>query len=107
GQRVFALPRAFPSTLAFSPDSRHLLTADKNGIARVFDVESGQEIVPALPHGGPILAGAAFSPSGAQVLTASDREIRLWDLTVGEPVASAVDKPADRITYSPDGKSLV
>jgi WD40 repeat protein/Flp pilus assembly protein TadD len=108
GQRILALrQRTLPTNTVFSPDGRHLLTTDQDGAAQVWDIESGKEVVPALWHTGPILAGAAFSPAGDRVLTASDREARIWDLTAGEPLATASDQSSERIKYSPDGKRFV
>jgi WD40 repeat protein/tetratricopeptide (TPR) repeat protein len=63
--------------------------------------------MPALSHSGAIVAGAAFSPEGARLLTACDREARVWDVTASEPLAIASDKPTERVTYSPDGKHFV
>jgi WD40 repeat protein/Flp pilus assembly protein TadD len=108
GQRLLTLRQAtLPSTTLFSPDGRHLLTAGQDGIAHVWDVESGDEAVPTLWHGGPIVAGATFSPDGSRVLAASGKEVRVWDLTAGEPLATASDKSSDRVVHSPDGKYFV
>src|SRR5262249_30556398 len=64
----------------FSPDGRHVLTASRDGTARVWETGKGDPVSPWLRHGSP-LTSAAFAPDGRRVLTASqDGSVRLWDL---------------------------
>ena len=66
---------------AFSPDGRRAVTANQDGTARIWDVESGKEIGPPLTHDGPVQA-ATFSPDGTFVVTAGpDAVARVWDLS--------------------------
>jgi WD40 repeat protein len=108
GQRILLLRQpAAVSALSFSPDGRHLLIAGQDGVARVWNTESGIEIVPPLLHGGAILADAGFGPGGDRILTADEQAVRLWDLTTGEKPLIPAERPAERVTYSPDGKQFV
>jgi WD40 repeat protein len=59
------------------------------GELRVWDAETGQEVLAASPHTATAY-GAAFTPDGAWFATAGwDKLIRVWDLRPGQPVAAA------------------
>lgn len=76
-----------------SPDGRKLVTASRNNFAgvdddaRVWDLESGEQIF-SLRHGGGVMS-ASFSRDGRQLVTASaDGGARIWDLTTGDLVVA-------------------
>lgn len=99
----------FSQGIAFSPDGRHLATAETSGTARVWDVDTGRSVAAAQRQSG-ILYAVAYSPDGQTVATAgADRTIHLWDATSGtERVAlSAAEGPIGSIAFSPDGTKLV
>ena len=56
--------RCSVEVVAFSPDGKFVLTASRDGIARLWDGATGQPSGPAVQQAGPIMA-AAFSPDGA------------------------------------------
>jgi WD40 repeat protein len=65
---------------AFSPDGRRVVTTSDN-TARIWDVESGEEIVALKGHRDTVRS-VAFSPDGTRLVTASDdRTVRIWDVT--------------------------
>ena len=56
-----------------------MLTASGDSTARIWDAESGQELVTLSGHTGDVYS-AVYSPDGALVLTASgDNTARIWD----------------------------
>jgi WD40 repeat protein/predicted Ser/Thr protein kinase len=68
--------------VAVSPDGAHVLTASRDGTARVFE-RGGAELA-ALPFGGTVW-GAEFSPDGRWILaTTSDRVAWLWPSPTGD-----------------------
>ena len=66
---------------AFSGDGKRLVTASRDNTARIWDVESGKEIVVLKGHTGPVTT-ASFSDDGKRVVTGSyDGTARIWDVT--------------------------
>ncbi len=107
------------TAVSFSADGTHLVTAARDGTARIWRTgEAGDAIV--LEHGGAVTA-ALFGPGGNRVLTAAaDGVARVWSAdSSGEPIAfrdyaegaSLVDvswSPAgDRIALSSWGTASV
>jgi WD40 repeat protein/DNA-binding XRE family transcriptional regulator len=97
------------STVAIFPDGMYVLTGGSDGIIRLWDVESGEEIRQFLGHTGPI-SGSIFSPDSKSILTSSaDKTARLWNLTTGKELHKFTGHD-DRLTgvvYAPDGKTIL
>ena len=70
----------------FSSDGQYLLTACRDGMARVWNWKDRQLVGPPMEHRDEVLA-AAFTPDGQWVVTASlDRTARAWDWPTGKPL---------------------
>ena len=68
---------------AFSRDGARVVTCGSDHVARVWDVRSGQSVLPPLPHNGTVTC-AMFSSDGRLLVTGSaDRTARVWDLASG------------------------
>jgi WD40 repeat protein len=94
---------------AFSPDGRRVVTASRDGTARVWDVATGEPVTPPLRHGGSVLK-AAFSPDSRRVVTAChDGTARVWDAHSGQSVGPALPHAAmvQDVSFSPDGRWIV
>src|SRR5262249_22715574 len=95
------------NVIAFSPDSRRLVSGGEDRIVRVWDVETGE--CQELPGHTETVYAAAFHPGGTRLATAGrDRAIWLWDLAKGEGVVRLPGHAAYvwSLAFSPDGKSL-
>ena len=98
-------------SVRFSPDGRHLLTADKDGQARYWDWEAGKLACPPMSHEGEV-HDVAFTPDGRFALTAmSGRpEMNLWELATGRRIAPPVRVDfnrgswSDTVAITPDGR---
>ncbi len=70
--------------IAFSPDSQQVVTTGHDGIARVWDTQTGQLRADLVGHKG-IVQAAIFNSPGNRLLTISqDETARLWDASSGE-----------------------
>jgi WD40 repeat protein len=103
--------------IAFSPDSKTLLTATSTpgaGLPRVaaahlWDAATGQRIGQPMEHKQPVSA-IAFAPDGKTVLTGSqDRTAQLWDAATGKPMGPVLrhDETVSGVAFSRDGKILL
>jgi serine/threonine protein kinase/WD40 repeat protein/tetratricopeptide (TPR) repeat protein len=91
-KRYLAGHDAWIPEIAFSPDSRQLASASKDGTARIWDAETGD-----LRHicsGSPVnLECVAYSPDG-KLLAIADwnaGKIRLWDAETGQLRGQPID----------------
>jgi WD40 repeat protein len=94
---------------AFSFDGSRVVTASDDQTARLWDAQTGQEIVVLSAHAGPV-QNAAFSLDGARVVTSSsDMTARLWDAQTGNVIAvlQAHGGPVRSAAFSADGTRVV
>jgi WD40 repeat protein len=91
---------------AYSSDGTKIVTASADHTARIWDAQTGKQLVPPLQHGDDVLM-ADFSPDGRLVVTGSeDRTARVWDVATGRPIGAPL-QAADAmrwVRFSPDGK---
>jgi WD40 repeat protein len=99
---------------AFSADGRRVATASYDGTVRVWDTASGREIGPARWHtndgaGMTLLFQVGFSPDGSRVVSAGNRDARIWDVESGAlltpPLAHANE--VRFAAFSPDGQRVL
>jgi WD40 repeat protein len=103
-----AEPRAV-RWVSFSPDGKHLATAEHDGTAKLRDPATGAIRHVLLGHASG-LDCANFSPDNKTLATTSwDRTLKLWDADSGELLKTFAGHPDKVYTaaFSPDGKSLL
>lgn len=100
---------AYIATGAFNADGTRLVTF-AGSAARVWDLETGEEVVPPLDHPDLSVYSAAFSPDGTLIATgANDGQARIWDAATGEPVLDPLDNVTswvNAVVFSPDGRFI-
>ncbi|MFN2188513.1 MAG: hypothetical protein ACK2T3_07100, partial [Candidatus Promineifilaceae bacterium] len=91
-----------------SPDGRLLATGSRDQLAKVWDIESGREVLSLDGHEGSV-RDLAFSPDGRHLATASsDMTAIIWDIGTGDAV-QVLEGHTDRLfglDYSEDGEQL-
>ncbi len=124
GSRVLLWDRQSPATaprelsghqgevrsLAFSRDSRALVTASNDRTARVWPLPGGAPVVLQGGHSA-ALASATFSPDGKRVLTGgTDNSLQLWDAADGSHPRISLSRHANAVNtvmFNPAGQSLL
>jgi WD40 repeat protein/class 3 adenylate cyclase len=97
----------------FSPDGKYVLTGNNDGIAKLWDVQSGKE----LHRFTGLLSGVGyvyFSPDGKQVLAnevpvngGKDGSTILWDIATGKEIYRiSTDPQVLWVAYSHDGSNI-
>jgi WD40 repeat protein/serine/threonine protein kinase len=98
------------SRMAFSPDSRHLVSAHLDRTVRVWDMATGHR-EDRIPRAHAIaIFGLALSPDGKSVVTASgDETVKVWDAATGRRISTLEPPHAGYpwcVAFRSDGKLL-
>ncbi|MGA2264339.1 MAG: WD40 repeat domain-containing protein, partial [Acidobacteriota bacterium] len=109
GTQLARLESAEVWSLAFSPDSRWLVSSHGDGSISVWDAAKRERVADLKQHSAPVSA-VAFSPDGGLLASAgADQSIMIWN-TASRLKAMVLDGHANAVNalaFSPDGKSLV
>jgi WD40 repeat protein len=93
---------------AVSPDDRFLVTADRKGAVKVWDLASRRPVCGLAGHSNEVQR-AVFSPDGRTLATCStDRTVRLWDVAAWTERACLRGHwtTVTSVAFAPDGKLL-
>ncbi|MET8090775.1 AAA family ATPase [Micromonospora sp. NPDC005220] len=93
--------------VAWSPDGTHLVTASRDGTARIWHADTGTVVRVLSGHTGMVDA-VDWSPDATRLATASrDGTVRVWDAATAATVAVLPCADVARgVTWSPDGSRL-
>jgi len=95
------------SSLAFSPDGKRLATAEYTNIAKIWDIQTGKEVL-RLDATWPI-SYITYTPDGNQLITSDYRGyIHIWDASTGKLISSimAYKNGISTMALSPDGRHV-
>lgn len=96
------------NAIAFSPDSKRVVTGSDDRTARVWEVATGKTILVLKGHTFTV-ATAAYSPDGKYIITSSeDKTERVWDAHTGKQVQlrNASPQRPDPFAFSPNRKQF-
>jgi len=98
------------SDVAYSPDGSRLATAGTDGIAKVWDAATGEELLILAGHTDG-LHSLAYSPNGRFIATSSDKEdttVKVWVAQTGEEIYTLEGHPQRvwGLDFSPDSARL-
>ncbi|KAN0071270.1 WD40-repeat-containing domain protein [Elaphomyces granulatus] len=96
-------------SVAFSPDSKKVVSGSRDSTVRVWDITTGQADQTLTGHSAEATS-VAFSPDGKKVVSGSyDWTVRVWDITTGQADQTLTGHSAEvtSVAFSPDGKKVV
>src|SRR5713101_7590702 len=116
--RVITLPLPLPysyqghtaavSSVAWSPDGKHIASGSADGIVKVWDATSVHILLTYKGHKD-VVNSVAWSPDGKHIASASaDGTVQVWDATSGHILLTYKGHTAavSSVAWSPDGKRL-
>ena len=95
-------------SLALSPDGSQIATGGEDGMIRIWEADTGEQITALSAHSSRV-TDLSFSPDGQRLLSGgSGGQVNLWDTRNRQQILS-LDTPQETVNsvaYSPDGKLL-
>jgi WD40 repeat protein len=110
GQEAVEPPLTAPSPIlfaVFSRDGRRIAASCRDGSALIWDIAPPRSAALALRVGtGEKVNWLDFSPDGRQLVTASGKAARVWDVATGKPLPGELrhNGTVNVALFSPDGK---
>jgi WD40 repeat protein len=96
-------------SVSFSLDGKRIVTASFDRTAKVWDADTGQELLTLKGHTDPVLS-VTFSPDGTRIVTGGwDTTVKVWDAAKGQELLTLkghTNRVAS-VAFRLDGKRLV
>jgi WD40 repeat protein len=96
-------------SLSFSPDGTRFVSGSLDRTAKVWDAETGHELMTLTGHSRQVTS-VAFSPDGTQIATGgAEGTIKLWDAETGTEIQTLPrgQRSVSEVALSPDGTRIV
>src|SRR5262249_46589033 len=97
------------SCVAYSPDGKRLVSGSGEGTLKVWDADTGKDLLTLKGLTGPVLC-VAYSPDGNRIVSGSqDNTLKVWDADKGLEVRTLTGHTqwVTCVAFSPDGKRIV
>ncbi len=93
------------NSVAFSPDGKRIVTGSLDATAKVWDAQSGKELLTLKGHSSSVMS-VAFSPDGTRIVTGStDGTAKVWDAQSGKELLTlSMGSSVNSVAFSPDGR---
>jgi WD40 repeat protein/serine/threonine protein kinase len=101
--------RSWVDAVAFSPDSRRIVTGSWDATAKLWDATGGQELLTLKGHTSTVTS-VAFSRDGQRIVTGSyDGTAKVWDAASGRVLLTLKGHAGQVLSaaFSPDGRRIV
>ena len=99
------------TSVAFSPDGRHIVSSSLDQTIRVWGAQTGGQVGYLLQGHTSSVNSVAFSPDGRHIVSGFwDRTIRVWDAQTGGQVGNPLQEhtsSVNSVAFSPDGRHIV
>jgi WD40 repeat protein len=92
----------------YSPDGQHIATASRDGVAILWNANTGKTEHTLVGHTSAVIS-VAYNPDGSWLATGSlDGSIKIWDTATGQEVLnlSSGTGAVLAVDFSPDGRYL-
>ncbi|PZV06026.1 MAG: hypothetical protein DCF32_10410 [Leptolyngbya sp.] len=96
-------------SVQFSPDGRHFVSGEADGVIRLWDTLGEKQIMRTTQHTDWV-STVVFSPDGQLLATGShDRSIKVWKRETGECLSQLLGHTGQvrAITFTPNGKNII
>jgi sugar lactone lactonase YvrE len=96
------------NSVAFSPDGTRIVTGSSDATAKVWDAQSGTELLTLKGHSSTVNS-VAFSPDGTRIVTgSSDYTAKVWDAQSGKELLTLKGHSYNvySVAFSPDGRRI-
>ena len=104
----YSLP-GFSPLFSISSDSRYIAAGNKEGIIKIRNAVSGEEVA-SLKGNMEFIQAVSFSPDGNYLAAAGKKTVKLWDLSKQKEIASFIPLTGKQtirsVRFSPDGQYL-